>query len=134
MSYLDMVNDLYALMAQGNTTQAFEKYYHENVVVIEPTGERREGKGAQRQAIADWFADLEEVHGGGVEAATSDEEAGVTIVLSTTDMTSKTMGRMTLREVAVQRWEGDQIIEEEFFYWMPAEAQLAMREMMGNDE
>ena len=33
---------------------------------------------------------------------------------------------MVMSEVAVQQWEGDQIIREEFFYFVPAEEQKRM--------
>jgi ketosteroid isomerase-like protein len=124
-TYLERAGDLYDMMAKGQTMEAFETYYHEDVVVKEPNGETRNGKAAQRKAITDWFDAVEEMHGGETEFVTSNEEEGVTMVQSFTDVT---MGgnRVPFREIAVQQWEGDQIIHEEFFYYVPAEMQKQM--------
>lgn len=125
MTYQDRAKDLYAMMEAGQLMEAFEKYYHEDVVVVEPTGEKREGKAAQRRANEEWLAAVEEMHDGGAEWVTSNEEEAVTMVQSFTDVTMR--GKRTpFREIAVQEWTGDQIVHEEFFYFVPAEVQEAM--------
>jgi hypothetical protein len=62
---------------------------------------------------------IKEVHGSGVTAVTSDEKAAVTMVESWMDVTYKDGNRAKMEEVAVQRWKGDQIINERFYYNMP---------------
>ena len=47
------------------------------------------------------------------------KEAGVTIVESWMEATFKDGNRMKMEEVAVQKWQGDQIIHERFYYNMP---------------
>jgi hypothetical protein len=47
------------------------------------------------------------------------------MVQSTTDVTWRGE-RMTMREVVVQEWQDDQIIREEFFYFVPADVQKKM--------
>ena len=122
MSYLQKAQDMQQMMGQGQVMEAFEKYYAENCVIVEkPTGETRNGKEAQRQAIMGWFSTVEENHGGGVGAITSNEDTGVTCVESWFDITFKEGGRMKMEEVAVQHWEGDQIVREEFYYNMPGQ-------------
>ena len=112
------------MMAQNQTWEAFEKYYAENVVVIEvPTGERREGKAAQRKAIEQWFGMVQEVHGGGVGAITADEENCVTMAETWMDITFQGGHRTKMSEVAVQKWEGDQIVQESFYYNAPPQQQ-----------
>ena len=122
MTYLERAKDFQAMQAQGQTMEAFEKYYAENCTVIEmPTGERREGKDAQRKAIQEWFGNVEEMHGGGVKAITSNEEECTTCIENWFDVTFKQGGRMKMEEVGVQKWEGDQIVEERFYYNMPGQ-------------
>lgn len=125
MTYLEKAKDLYAMMDAGQVMEAFEKYYHEDVVVVEPTGETRRGKDAQRKAINEWMSAVEEMHGGETEWVTSNEEEAVTMVQSSTDVTMKGK-RSAMSEVAVQQWERDRIIREEFFYFVPADVQQRM--------
>jgi len=127
MTYLERAKDLYAQMDEGNIMEAFEKYYHENVVVVEADGQERHGKDAQRRAIEEWIDSVEEMHGGATEFFTSNEKEAVTMVQSFTDVTMHGE-RMSFREIAVQEWEGDQIIREAFFYFVPAEMQREMAE------
>lgn len=39
MSYLDNARDMYNMLAEGKLLDAFEKYYHADVVMEEATGE-----------------------------------------------------------------------------------------------
>ncbi|MDH3648107.1 MAG: nuclear transport factor 2 family protein [Saprospiraceae bacterium] len=121
MTYLDKAIDLQRLMGEGKMMDAFEKYYAENVIVVEPTGEVREGKDAQRKAIQNWAGMVKEMHGGGVGAITSNEAAGVTCVESWVDVTFQDGNRLKMEEVAVQKWDGDQIVHERFYYNIPGE-------------
>ncbi|PEN14908.1 hypothetical protein CRI94_01025 [Longibacter salinarum] len=127
MTYLERAKDLYAQMAEGKIMEAFERYYRDDVVVVEADGQERHGKDAQRKAIEEWLASVEEMHGGATEHVTSNEEEGVTMVQSFTDVTMHGE-RMPFREIAVQEWEGDQIVRESFFYFVPAEMQQRMAE------
>lgn len=120
MSYLEKAQKLCAMMGEGKTMEAFEELYHDNVVVQEmPTGEKREGKDAQRKAIQQWYADVKEAHGGGVDSITSNEQDGITTVESWMDITMQNGHRMKMSEVAVQQWKDGQIINEKFYYNMP---------------
>ena len=120
MSYLEKVMNLYKMMAEGKMMDAFEKYYADEVVVTEmPTGEVRNGKEAQRKAIDQWQNMIKERHGGGVDSFTSNEETKTTCVENWVDVTTQDGNRMKMQEVAVQQWEGDQIIREKFYYHMP---------------
>ena len=122
MSYLQKAQEFQAMQGQGQTMEAFEKYYADNCTIIEvPTGERREGKDAQRKAIIDWFESVEEMHGGGVNSITANEEDATTCCEVWFDITFKGAGRMKMQEVGVQKWEGDQIVEERFYYNMPGQ-------------
>jgi uncharacterized protein (TIGR02246 family) len=116
MNYKEKISDVYNMLSQGKGMEAFEKYYHEDVVMIEATGEVRKGKEANREFEVNFFTTVKEQHGGGVIAVTSDEENGITMVESWMDVTFTDGNRMKMEEVARQKWEGDQITEERFYY------------------
>lgn len=125
MTYLERAQNLYDMMAAGQIMEAFEKYYHDDVEVVEADGTTRRGKDAQRQAIEEWMGSIEEMHGEETEWVTSNEDEAVTMVQASMDVT---MGghRSAMSEVAVQQWRDDQIVREEFFYFVPAEIQQRM--------
>ncbi len=121
MKYLQLATDLYAMIGQGQMLEAFEKYYHEDVVMIEANGEIREGKEKNRELEKQFMSSIAEMHGGWVSALTSNEETGVTMVETWMDTTFKDGNRMKMEEVCVQQWQGDQIIRERFYYNMPGQ-------------
>ena len=116
MSYLFKAQELYSMIGQGQAMDAFEKFYAEEVVMIEATGDRREGKDLNREYEQQFFSTVKEMHGGGVNAITSDEENGVTMVEAWMDVTFKDGNRVKMEEVARQTWSGGQIVEERFYY------------------
>lgn len=122
MSVLENARQLQQMMADNKTMEAFDKFYHKDVKVIEvPTGEVRNGKEAQRKAINDWFTAVEEFHGGGLDSLCANEEDHVSTAETWMDVTFKERGRMKMSEVAVQKWKDGQIIEEKFYYNMPGQ-------------
>ena len=122
MTYLEKAKEFQNMQLQGQVMEAFEKYYAENCKITEmPNGETREGKDAQRKAIQDWFGMVQEHHGGGLTLVTSNEEEATTCCETWFDITFKEGGRMLMKEVGIQKWEGDQIVEERFYYHMPTQ-------------
>lgn len=119
MSYKDNAKDMYNMLAQGKLLDAFEKYYHVDVVQEEATGEKRVGKEANRKFQTEFMGMIKDVHGTGVTALASDEKEGITMVESWMDVTFKDGNRSKMEEVAVQKWRGDQIVYERFYYNMP---------------
>jgi len=119
MSYYDKAKNMYEMLAQGKMLDAFEKYYSNDVVMVEATGELRKGKEVNRKFESDFLGSVKEFHGSAVTAITSDEKAAVTMVESWMDITFKDGNRTKMEEVTVQRWKGDQIINERFYYNMP---------------
>lgn len=118
MSCLQNAQELYSLIGQGKIMDGFEKFYAENCVIVEPNGDTRNGKAAQREAIGQWNQMVTEFHGGGVGSITSNEEAGVAMIETWTDVTMNG-NRVKMEEVAVQKWENGQIVHERFYYNMP---------------
>jgi ketosteroid isomerase-like protein len=118
MSYYDKAKDIYDMSAKGKSLEAFEKYYHKDVVMVEATGEARKGKDANRKFEVEFMGMIKEFHGSGVKAIASNEKEAVTMVESWMDATMKDGKRSMMEEVAVQKWKGDQIIHERFYYNM----------------
>jgi len=120
MSYLENAQQLQQMMGQGQMMKAFEKFYHDDVKVTEvASGEVRKGKEAQRKAIEDWQSSVKEIHGGGCDSICSDEKNGVTTAESWVDITFQDGNRVKMSEVAVQKWQDEQIIDEKFYYSRP---------------
>ncbi len=116
MSYLDHAKDLYEMIYQGQILQAFEKYYHDDIVMTEATGESWSGKEANRKREEQFVGSVKEIHGGGVEAITANEDQNTTMVESWLDVTFQDDNRVKLEQVAVQKWQDDRIINERFYY------------------
>ncbi len=119
MSYYEKAKDIYDMTSQGKLLDAFEKYYHRDVTMVEATGETRKGKEANRKFQKEFMDMIKAIHGTGVRAITSDEKDGTTMVESWMDVTMKDGKRNVMEEVAVQKWKDDQIIYERFYYNMP---------------
>jgi ketosteroid isomerase-like protein len=113
---LNRAKAMYAMVGEGKLMDAFEKYYHEDVVVQENSHEPRRGKAATREFDEQFMSSIKEMHGGGVGAITSNEANNVTMVESWADITFNDGKRKKLEEVAVQHWQGDKIIRERFYY------------------
>lgn len=113
------------MMGSGQMHEAFEKYYAGNVQIHEmPNGEHRNGKDAQREAIKQWEGMVQEFHGSGVNAVTTNEEQGTACIESWTEVTFQgAPGPIKMQEVAVQQWENGQIVQERFYYHNPMAAQ-----------
>jgi len=116
MSYLENANDLYKMIGEGHAMDAFEKYYHDDVVMIEANGEIRSGKETNRKFEQEFFSSIKEYHGGGVNSLTSNEQEGVTMVESWMEATFNDGNKVKMEEVAVQKWQDNQIIQERFYY------------------
>jgi|GEM_PF-123953 len=116
MSYLAKAKELYAMVGQGQMMEAFEKFYHNDIEMIEATGEVRKGKDFNREFELKFMEGIKEVHGSGVDGITANEEDKITMSESWMDVTFKDGNRIRMEEMAVQHWEGDQIIKERFYY------------------
>ena len=115
MTYLEKAQDLQRMIGEGKSMEALEKYYADNVVVVDDR-QVRNGKEEQRQAVNQWGQMVKEMHGMGHGVITSDETNGVTTAESWVDFTTQEGHRVKMEEVTVQKWEGDHIVHERFYY------------------
>lgn len=113
---LNRAKAMHALSLEEGVMAAFEKYYHDDVVMQENDEEPRRGKAASREFLTQWAAGIEAIHGGGIGAVTSNEADQVSIVESWIDVTFVGGKREKIQEVAIQHWKGDKIIRERFYY------------------
>lgn len=116
MNYYQKAKDLYDMLGQGKMLDAFEKYYHKDVEMVEATGEVRKGKDFNREFEKKFMESIKEFHGFGVKSITSNEAEGITMVESWMEITFQAGMKTMMEEVAVQKWKGDQIIHERFYY------------------
>ena len=115
MTYQEKAQDIYNMLGQGQLLAAFDKYYAEYVVMTEPRA-TREGKAACR-AYEEGFLDMiQEFHNLEIRNVGSDEANGTSFVESMMDVTFKDGNRVQMEQVAVQKWAGDQIVHERFYY------------------
>ncbi len=126
MTHLENAQKLYQMVGEGKMAEAIDELYADNVTVVEATGQTFEGKETQKGRLVEWQAGIEEFHGGGVNNITANEETGVTMVESWTDITPKGGQRFKFEEIAVQQWENGKITKERFYYFVPAGMQQAM--------
>ena len=122
MTYLERAQDIYRKIGEGDLHGAIDQYYADDMTVTEATGEQFEGKETAKRRATEWQQGIQEFHGGGVHSITSNEDEGVTVVESWVDITPKGGDRMKFEEVAVQKWEGDRIVRERFYYFIPGES------------
>lgn len=107
------------MIGQGQIMDAFEKFYHDDVVMTEPDGTATSGKDANRDREKQFVANIKEMHGGGVDGITSNEEDGITMVENWMEVTFQDGNKVKMEQIARQKWQGDKIIEERFYYNMP---------------
>jgi mannitol-1-phosphate/altronate dehydrogenase len=115
MTYLEKAQDIYNHLGQGKLLEAFDKYYADNVVMTEPRGTRT-GKVECRDYEVQFLNNVKEFHDLQVTGIGSDEKNGTTFVESMMDVTFKDGNRAKMEQVAVQKWEGDHIVHERFYY------------------
>lgn len=115
MSYLDKISDIYDHIAEGNAMDAFEKYYSEDVLMVLEDGTEVEGKDTNRDRELEFFDSVEAFNDMEVKAITSNEDNGTTSVECMMDVTFEGGNRQQLEQVAVQEWDGDEIVRERFY-------------------
>ena len=116
MKNLQNATELYQMVNGGKLMDAFEKFYHPNVVMQEVGEEPRTGKDANREHELNFLGTVKAIHGSGFTNVTSNETEGVTMVESWMDITFQNDVRVKVEQVAVQTWDGDHIIKEVFYH------------------
>jgi len=116
MNLKEKIEEMNQMILTGKQMDAFEKYYHEDVVMQENSKSPTIGKAANREREIQGLQMVEAFYGAEVKAVTVGDN--VTMVEWEMDVTYKGAPRMKICQVAVQRWKDGQIINERFYYSM----------------
>jgi hypothetical protein len=111
---LEKITDLNNMVLQGKIMEAFEKHYHEEVVMQENDMQPRVGKVANRAAEIDFLSKVTQFRGAKPLKVTAGQN--VTMVEWAYDYTHKEWGERKYTQVSVQEWKDGQIIKEKFYY------------------
>ena len=111
---LEKIDDLNDLVLQGKALEAFEKYYHDEVIMQENESSPTIGKEANRQREKEFFSSITEFRTAWPLKITVGE--GVSMVQWHYDYTHRDWGVRNYSQVSVQEWKDGKIIKEQFFY------------------
>ena len=111
---LEKIDDLNDLVLQGKALEAFEKYYHDEVIMQENESLPTIGKEANRQREIAFFSSITEFRTAKPLKITIGE--GISMVQWHYDYTHKDWGVRNYSQVSVQEWKEGKIIKEQFYY------------------
>jgi len=114
MNLKEKIEELNQMILSGQQMYAFDKYYHEDVVMQENSKPPTIGKVANREREIQSMQMVDAFHGAEVKAVAVGEN--VTMVEWEMDVTYIGAPRMKICQIAVQRWKDGQIINERFYY------------------
>ena len=111
---LEKISDLNGLVLQGNTLEAFDKYYHNDVIMQENEEDPIVGKEANRKRELEFLESITEFRGAKPMKVTIGEN--VSMVEWFYDFTHKDWGVRNYTQVSIQEWKDGKIIREKFYY------------------
>ena len=111
---LEKISNINDMIVQGRALEAFDQFYHDDVVMQENDNPIVEGKVANRQREEDFFGAITEFRGANPLKVTIGENT--TMVEWHFDYTHKDWGIKNYTQIAVQDWKDGKIIKEKFYY------------------
>ena len=111
---LEKIDDLNELVLKGKALEAFEKYYHDDVVMQENENPPTVGKAANRNREKEFYSSVIEFRSARPLKITVGENTSM--VQWRYDYTHKDWGIRNYTHVSVQDWKDGRIIREQFFY------------------
>lgn len=114
MDLKEKVNKLNDMILNGKALEAFEEFYHEDVVMSENGQDQRVGKEASRAFEQDFFSKIVAFNGAEVKNVAIGED--VSMVEMFMDYEHSEWGHKVFTQVAVQEWKDGQIIRETFYH------------------
>ena len=112
---LENISSVNDMILQGKALEAFEQYYHDDVVMQENENPKVIGKEANRKREEEFFGGITEFRSAKVLNVTIGED-NTTMVEWYMDYTHKDWGIKNGAQVAVQKWKDNKIINEKFYY------------------
>ncbi len=120
MNTQQVATRLIELCRMGENMQAISELYDQNVVSKEMPGTPNaiiSGKDEVTKKSQDWYATVEEFHGGQIsDPIVAENHFSCSMKM---DCTFKKQGRIQIEEVCVYQVKDGKITEEQFFYTMP---------------
>ena len=110
----EKISHLNSLVLEGKALDAFEMYYHDDVIMQENEMTPTVGKEANRLREQQFFSGIVDFRGASVLDLAIDEN--VSFVKWHYDYTHKDLGERKFVQVSVQHWKDGKIIREQFFY------------------
>jgi hypothetical protein len=106
--------ELNQMVLAGNSIEAFEKFYHKDVVMQENESAPTVGKEANRLREVEFYSNVEEFRNAEVRGVAIGEN--LSSVIWHYDYTHKVWGKRNYTQVSVQHWKDGLIVKEQFFY------------------
>lgn len=108
------LNKLNQLVLAGKAMDAFEEFYHEDVVMQENHHPPTISKNANRKRELEFFSNITEFRGAEVQGMAVNQH--LSFVIWKYDYTHKEWGVRNYTQVSVQEWKDGKIIRETFYY------------------
>jgi hypothetical protein len=108
------LQDLNSLVLKGSVMEAFEKYYHDGVVMQENSLPPTVSKAANRIREEQFLRNVTEFRKAEVNGFAVGD--GLSFVIWKYDYTHKEWGIRDYTQVSIQRWKDGRIIHENFVY------------------
>ena len=113
-SIFERINHINELILQGDAMEAFEEYYHEDVIMQENEESPTVGKAANRKREEEFFNSITEFRGAKPLKVAVGED--LSMVEWQYDYTHKDWGDRNYTQVSVQEWKDGKIVKEKFYY------------------
>ncbi len=110
----EKITELNSLVLAGKALEAFEKFYHNDVVMQENESTPTLGKEANLQREKEFFNNITDFRGAEVKALAVGDN--VTTVIWSYDYTHREWGVRKYTQASVQHWKDGLIVREQFFY------------------
>lgn len=108
------VQDLVDLVLSGKILESFDKYYADNVSMQENHNPPTVGKAANRTREEKFIGSIKEFHGASTPEIVVDGDNSVIHWIM--DYTNTDGVKVHFDQLAHQKWEGDKVVFEKFYY------------------
>ena len=120
MALRQKVDALNQQILNGEILDAFEKYYHEDVVMSDNNQDHRRGKDRNREHEKQFVGGIKAFHGAEIKSSAVNEtgpDSGTAFTEWFMHFDHEAYGDDTkLEQVAVQEWKDGQIVRETFYH------------------
>jgi hypothetical protein len=110
----EAISSLNSMLLEGRMMEAFEKFYHDDVIMQENCLPPTVSKALNRERELEFLSNITEFRSADVKAAVVGDD--ISYVIWHYDYTHKEWGVKNYTQVSVQRWKDGKIINEQFIY------------------